>query len=613
MLLDDVIRRANLALVPPPSLRLSQWLEREFCLPDTSALPGRMKLWKYQVDIADAISDPTIERVTIVKATRIGLTQLFVGAIGGFVSNSPAPILVLQPTSDDARDFVVSDLEPSFSATPVLRRALSADRIDADRDTMTSKRFAGGSLKVIAAKAPRNLRRHTAKILLCDEVDAYEIGPEGSPVRLAERRTMSFPDRKIVLGSTPLFEDTSLIMRAYADSDMRIFEVPCPACGNFHRIKLCDIEWQPNQPETAAFRCPACKELISEAAIKPGSVNNGQWRATRPEVVGHAGFEIDAWVSLSPNAAWGKLIAEFLRAKEDPDELKTFSNTILAEPWREAGAEIDEHALQARAEDFGIDDIPAEVLFITTGTDVGTDFLATSIIGWGRGGCFVLDHNVIWGSPQEDDTWRGLDELLRTRWRHPLGGTIGVDAACVDSGYMTDRVYAFCFPRLSRKIMAIKGMAGPRPGLKVAAGKIKGGGRLFIAGVDTVKAAVFDKLQRGVGVRFSNRLEAAYYDELSSERRIVRYVRGQPIRRFERISGRAKAEALDALVYAHCARMSFNVSFEHREAALRGELLQRGSLASRLASSRGPARDEYGNPRAGNGPERDAFGRRILR
>ena len=380
-------------------------------------------------------------------------------------------------------------------------------------------------------------------------------------------------------------------MRAYAESDQRIFEVPCPKCGVFREIMWADIVWEPGQPETAKYQCPSCQELVDER-FKRAMVEAGVWRATQP-FKGHAGFRLNALISPLANASWAKLAAEFLGAREDPSELQTFVNTILGQPWREAGAEIDETALQSRAQDFSLKKLNEETLFICTGTDLAVDRLETTICGFGRGGAYVLGHVVIWGSPEDDLTWRELDELLKTRWQHPFGGTLGVDAACIDSGYATDKVYGFCFPRLSRRVMAIKGAAGPRPSLKVSETKMKGGGRLWICGVDTLKAAVFDKLSRGVGIKFSNTLEPEYYDQLASERRVVRYVRGQPIRRFERISGRAKAEALDALIYAHAASTSLsNMSSSHREARLRGEPLQRGSLASQLASSRDPVRDE---------------------
>jgi phage terminase large subunit GpA-like protein len=116
--------------------------------------------------IADAISDPEVERVTLLKTSRIGFTALTVGAL-------------------------------------------------------TSRRFPGGALKVVAARSPRNLRRHTARILIVDEADACEVGAEGDPIRLAERRTLTFANRKIIIGSTSIFADTSAIIRSFAESDMR--------------------------------------------------------------------------------------------------------------------------------------------------------------------------------------------------------------------------------------------------------------------------------------------------------------------------------------------------------------------------------------------------------
>ena len=47
-----------------------------------------------------------------------------------------------------------------------------------------------------------------------DEVDAIAMTAEGSPILLAEKRTLSFADRKIVIGSTPTFEETSHVLRA---------------------------------------------------------------------------------------------------------------------------------------------------------------------------------------------------------------------------------------------------------------------------------------------------------------------------------------------------------------------------------------------------------------
>jgi phage terminase large subunit GpA-like protein len=98
---------------------------------------------------------------------------------------------------------MVSDIEPVFAASAVLHGMLSVDSEEGERNTLLSKRFPGGSLKIVAARAPRNLRRHTARILLVDEADACETGIEGNPIRLAERRTLSFANRRRASRSCP--------------------------------------------------------------------------------------------------------------------------------------------------------------------------------------------------------------------------------------------------------------------------------------------------------------------------------------------------------------------------------------------------------------------------
>lgn len=558
--------QALLALKPPPRLPLSQWIESTLRLPDdVSALPGPVRLWQFQRDIADAMSDPELERVTLVKSVRVGLSTLLTATVGSFAANEPSPILLLLPTEADCRDVMVSDIEPIFGATPALSSLLSDDSGESGRNTLLSRRFPGGSLKVIAAKAPRNLRRHNARVLLIDEADGMEPGPEGSPVLLAERRTLSFANRKIVMGSTPTLEATSNVLRAYAQSDQRVFEVPCPECANMTEIQWSHIEWQPDQPETAAFRCPHCEEMISERH-KPAMIEAGRWRATRPDVKGHAGFRINALVSPHANAAWGKLAAEFLASKGDPDTLQTFVNTILAQGWKDAADELEEGELAARAEDWGLDAIPPEVLFVTAGVDVQDDRLETTLVGWTRDASLILGHVVIYGSPGDDSTWAELDDLLRTSWPHPRGGTLRLDSAVIDSGDggWTERVYAFCRPRFGRKVMAGKGVAGTRPPIALSQSK---GVKLFLIGVDGLKSQILTRLSRGRTIRFSDRLETAWYEQLASERRVVKYVRGQPVRRFERKPG-MRAEALDCTVYAFAARHLVTANQDRREEEL---------------------------------------------
>jgi hypothetical protein len=59
------------------------------------------------------------------------------------VANDPAPFLALLPTESDCRDYVVSEIEPLFAATPAVAGLLT----DGERDTLLSRRLSGGSIK----------------------------------------------------------------------------------------------------------------------------------------------------------------------------------------------------------------------------------------------------------------------------------------------------------------------------------------------------------------------------------------------------------------------------------------------------------------------------------
>jgi phage terminase large subunit GpA-like protein len=564
--LELVRREALKALLPPPNMALADWIESNVYLPETvSALPGRVHLWQFQRGICDAIDDPDIERVTIIKPVRVGFTTLLTATLASFVANAPAPILSVQPTESDCRDYMVSDVEPTFGASPNLRHLLTDDADASGRSTLLSRKFPAGSLKLVAAKSPRNLRRHTAKILMMDEIDAMEPGPEGDPLILAERRTLTFADRKIIAGSTPVF-DHGPVSRLYALSDMRIFEVPCPECGDFTEIMWSHIQWDEGKPETAHFVCPHCGSCVDERH-KASMMAKGRWRATAPNVKGHAGFRLNALISPHKNASWGRLAAEFIAAKDDPATLQVFVNTLLGQPWREAADDLDESDLMNCREPFGLASIPADVLLMTAGVDCQDDRLEVVFVGHGKTESFIMAHVVIWGPVDADSTWIELDDLLRTTWTHPGGGAMRLDAAVIDSGDggHSDLVHAFTRSRFARKIVSGKGVSGfSRPLIQRSATK---GAPLFLIGVDAIKSQLFTRLNRGSGIRFSTDLEPVFFEQLASERRVVRYVKGAPVRRFERIPGK-RAETLDATVYALAARNLIGLDIERRAADL---------------------------------------------
>ncbi|WP_378952097.1 phage terminase large subunit family protein [Mesorhizobium sp. ANAO-SY3R2] len=583
------------ALRPPPVLSYSEWATQHFRLSATSsAAPGRFRPWKFQRGILDAMGDPLIERVSVIKSARTGYTVSLVATVGAFAVNDPCPIILLMPTDDDARGIAVDEIDPAFRETPSLREVMQIGRFDG-RNTLTQRMLrGGGSLKILSAMAPRNLRRHTAKVLLCDEVDGMRITPEGDPLKLAEMRTTSFADRKIVAGSTPTDDATSIIIKRYEESDKRVFEIPCIHCDTPFELLWEHLDWKPGQPETVVCMCPHCGTEIEER-YKPQMVEAGEWRATAPHVKGHAGFRLNALISQFANAAWPKLVEEYEKAqKAGASAMQVFYNTVLGKVWSTSIDYVSENQLLARCEDFGLEwdhakskwreDVPEEVAYITAGVDVQPDRLEVTLVGWSRDHRWILGHQIIRGSALLQTTWDELDALLSTTWRHPLGGTIGVEAACVDSGdgNMTQRVYDYCEKVQGRRIVAIKGDDGPRPVLQASRTKRRNRtATLYIVGVDQVKTDILVSLSlektEQQAFRFSNVLTEDYFVQLTAERRELKYKAGRPEIVFTRLGNR-RAEALDCAVYGIAAKQLCRFDFDRRYADLKGKPIQRPSL-----------------------------------
>ncbi|TMV40650.1 phage terminase large subunit family protein, partial [Thioclava sp. BHET1] len=155
----------------------------------------------------------------------------------------------------------------------------------------------------------------------------------------------TFWNRRIVLGSTPTVKGVSRIEKKWEQSDKRFYFVRCPHCGVEQKLEWggkdepFGIKWDKDEqgqplPETAYYLCTS--GCVIEEHDKPGMVEEGRWIATAP-FKGIAGFHIWAGYSLFPNAAWSKLVAEWLRVKSDPLSRQTFINLVLGLPYEDRG------------------------------------------------------------------------------------------------------------------------------------------------------------------------------------------------------------------------------------------------------------------------------------
>lgn len=563
--LASALKETISVLAPPPRLTVSDWADEHRRLDSqSSAEPGRWYTSRaeYQRGIMDACSDPTISEVVVMAGAQLGKTETLLNVIGYHIHHSPCPILYLMPTVEMAQSFSKDRLTAGLlRSTPSLRDKVRDPRSRDSGNTTQHKVFPGGAISLTGSNAPSTLSSRPIRLVCCDEIDRYppSSGTEGDPIALAKKRSATYWNRKLILTSTPTTKGASRIEMAYEESDQRQYHVPCKHCEEPQVLRWAQVKWESDQPETAAYVCEHCGVLWSESD-RLWSVRNGQWIARKP-TNGVAGFHISALYS--PWATLKEIVQDFIRVHKNPEQLRVFVNTTLAEPYEEQGEAVDAFFLSQRTEN--LSPIPDDILLIVKGADVQDSRVEVTTLGIARDDeAFVLDHQTYYGDPSTPQLWGAVESDLFKTYTTESGREMRSRAACVDSGgHFTNSVYQFCKKHYGNRVFAIKGRGGE--GVPIAGRPSKNNVAkcpLFPIGVDTVKHLLFSRFQitePGPGyLHFSDTLDDEYFRQLTAERIVTRFHKGFKRRSFEKT--RPRNEALDCLVYALAAYAILNVN-----------------------------------------------------
>ncbi|WP_392563214.1 phage terminase large subunit family protein (plasmid) [Orbus sturtevantii] len=570
---------------PPEQLALSEWANKYAVLSkETSAQTGRFTSFKYQDGIMDAVTDPAVVEVTVMKSARVGYTKILDHVIGYHIHHDPSPMLVVQPRVEDAEDYSKTEITPMLRDTPVLAAITGDLKAKTSNQTILKKTFSNGAnLSLVGANSPGGFRRITVRLALFDEIDAYPVGGagvEGDQIALGTKRTETFWNRKIIKGSTPTVEGISRIKNEYLKSDQCKCFVPCPHCGEYQILEWGDentpygIKWDKDEnghglPETTFYACRHNGCVIKHYSL-PSMVEHCEWRPTSDRPFnGHRGFHIWAAYSLFPNASWPNLVKEWLEVKNNPLERQTFINLVLGETYEDKGEKsLNEKSLAERCEVYAAE-VPDNVAVITAGVDTQDGRFEIEIVGWGKNEeSWSIAYDVIEGDLETNEPWDRLDAYLKQIWRRADGRGFNIMATCMDSGgHHTQKVYEFCKDRLGRRIFATKGESargGARSPVwptKRPTSRNKSTFKPIILGVNAAKDVVRNRLhltppkldEDSPGyMHFPVDRDLNYFAQLLSESLIVKSANGQKFRVWELRPGRAN-EALDCRVYAYAA------------------------------------------------------------
>ncbi len=553
-------------LSPPPELTVSEWADSFRRLSqEASAEPGQWNTNRapYQREIMDAVNDAGVEEIIIMSSAQVGKTELILNIIGYYIDYDPSPILCLQPTLEMAQTFSKDRLAPMFRDTPVLRGKVKSVRTRDSGNTILHKVFPGGHITMAGANSAAGLASRPIKVVLMDEIDRYpaSAGTEGNPIKLAEKRTTTFWNRKKIKVSTPTIKGRSQIEKEYLSSSKEEWCVPCPCCG-----KDQPYEWGRIRFSDVTMECKFCGEYFGEMEWKE---NPGKWIASVPGVKRKRGFHLNELAS--PWKHWEEIILEFKEAQKelkehgDVEKMKVWVNTALGETWEEKGEAADEDALLKRRERYTAD-LPDGVLLVTSGVDVQDDRFEIEVTGWGKGyESWGILYRKIYGDLEKEETWEKLERFLEMELYFQDKNSLLIACSCVDTGgHYTTQAYKFLkkMERKQKLIFGIKGMGGEGIPLvnKISTNNMEGV-KIFLLGVDSGKEILMTRLKtvdEGPGychfpVNADRGYDETYIKGLSSEQRVIRFKDGHPVLKWVKKSSGIRNEPLDLRNYSTAA------------------------------------------------------------
>ncbi len=191
-------------------------------------------------------------------------------------------------------------------------------------------------MALVGSNSVSKLASKPIKVLLVDEADRCEVTKDGDPIKLAEKRTITFMDRKIIISSTPTIKGSSQIENEFLNSDQRYFYVKCPECGFSQTLKFENIVWEKHTNgkinfNSVAYQCAECGTLLNEQQ-KNTMVKSGKWIAKNKDS-SVAGFFLNALYS--PFFTLTDIVKDFIESKDTPHKLQATNNKIYSKDFVE--------------------------------------------------------------------------------------------------------------------------------------------------------------------------------------------------------------------------------------------------------------------------------------
>lgn len=549
-----VLEAVAIALEPAPEIRISDWVDEGHVY--LSARTNTPKVGTFSFDGVEYLREPLdrlhpddpCTRVTIrggAQSAKSTVGQLWVA---WSIDVNPKSFAIGLPSAGEMVKYNDLKLAPIIEDSERLAHKVRAvsTKSNEGSGSKVKRLYNGATIRLFNLASPKELQMISAGNIILEEVGnaLAEVGNRGGPVKQARERQAAYSvvGSKELMVSTPAILGECEVTRAEEAGDRRRFYGRCQQCGGHFRLepddyKRTDRIGTPNhflcppaeggcggvleEPDMPAFRqagvwLPTFPSEDPEGNPAPGkfvaAADIERWRARDCEgrqpsyYIWQAYCGLISWTKISESIADAVTPAD-LMALEQQTYGRAFDPALEALAWEEL------HRLR---EPYDRNVVPEWAEVLTGFADVQGTWLDAGTLAWGPGGEWqVVDREILVGDTSGDEVWQRLDEYRTRVYRHAAGGELAVEAFGVDTGFRTQKAYAYCRGRAG--VYAMDG----RPGWKlpflgkptrvkvIENGRVKGRVNLWPSGTWELKALLMwslaQSIEAGYGVRLQGR------------------------------------------------------------------------------------------------------------
>lgn len=628
------------SVTPAPDLPISEWVDQGHVIigaRTNSPRPGPFSFEgvEYLREPLDRLHpDDPCTRVALKGSAQTGKSTVGQLWMGWSIANNPRSFAVGLPADGEVGKYNDLKLQPIIEDSPSLSSKVRPVSTKADQGSSTrvKRLYTGATLRIFNLSSPKELQMISTGNLILEEVAnaLKDVGNRGSPVKQARERQAAFS----IIGSKELMVSTPgtvsndqdggvcEVTVAYEAGDQRRYFGKCPACGDHFCIepegfKAGDPTWGHH------FICPGCggplrdqdrafwrvhgiwlpcfrsddpENLAPDLTMPVPPCDIQRWRERNCEGRQPSYY---VWQAMCGLISLDKIAGTIAEAKT-PEDLKALEQQTYGRAWTPVVVALAWEELHRLREKYEPRIVPSGAGLLTAFCDVQGGWLQVGVIAWAPGGeWWVIDREIIEGDTAGDDVWRKLDDVTRRRYSHQDGGDLGIEGFGIDTGFRSQRVYAFvrgrhnCFALDGRGDWDTPYIGKPKPVKVIENNRVVGRVRLYPVGTWGLKSALSWSLSLSIESKYGNRAQGrGHWSESEDEEWCQQMTAealceekskktGEPVRWWKKV--RDRNEELDIWVGARALAWNFGVGAPRRDGSP-GEAIDWAGRASARAA-----------------------------